>query len=163
MAIVEGKGPKTTIARLIRKNSLLTGLLLLMCACGDRPLYSSFHSVGGRIEVSDILFFKVDVPDSITNYRADMVIRYNSSYPYDRLYLNVGISDSIHHYRQVLVLRMVDEKGAYRMKGAREFIRTRTMVERGFVTPGKGLLSSDAKHTYRTIRSGVFVRRHLKV
>lgn len=111
--------------RLKNRNIYLKGIILLfvaglLSACDKQTVYHSFQSlpVEGWMR-KDTLFFKVDVPDSLTYYKLSIETRNRNNYPYQNLSLSVCYDspDSISLPADTVLLTLADDKGIWRGDG----------------------------------------------
>ena len=111
--------------RLKNRNICLKGIILLfvaslLSACDKQTVYHSFQSLPGEGWMrKDTLYFKVNVPDSLTYYKLSIEIRNRNNYPYQNLFLSVCYDspDSVSLPADTIQLTLADDEGIWRGDG----------------------------------------------
>ena len=91
-----------------------------LSACDKQTVYHTFQSLpteGWQRE--DTLFFKVDIPDSLTYYKLSVEVRNRNNYPYQNIDLSVSYDNPDGHLlpADTLQLILADKEGIWKGDG----------------------------------------------
>lgn len=107
------------------RSSYLKGILILFVvsvwsACDKQIVYHAFQPLPTQgWQREDTLFFRVEVPDSLTYYKFSVEIRNNNNYPYQNLPLSICYSspDAIALPADTLQLTLANPEGIWKGDG----------------------------------------------
>ncbi len=137
----------TTVIR----NLIVLSSVLLLVACGTKPVYTEYHNLPLQgWHMDSLQHFTWAIDDTAKAYDVIVYLRHTERYPYQNMWLFMnGEQDTVEFY-------VADDRGHWLGNNVNGFIETSVLVEEAYHFDSIGMYQLDIRHGMRdTLLRGV--------
>lgn len=133
----------------MKKIVYIVCMLMLLCSCNNRTVYTDFHSLpAGGWHQDSVLSYSISEADSSSVYEVLLLLRHTDTYGYQNLWLFVDeYVDSVLIHQDTIEAMLADEYGRWLGRGRHRY-------ELPLLYDDSYYFSSSHTHTFR-IRQGM--------